>query len=96
MATNEITTNKMENNNVEGPVQVMMKNPKKVEQGKRLAEWNCRNKEKLAQTAKAQESKPKLSQAYSIGAVIDVVVLGLLGYYIYQRGSPKGETISLR
>ena len=49
MAVNEITTNKMENNNVtttnvEVPVQVMMKDPKKVAAGKRLAESNRRRK----------------------------------------------------
>ena len=34
-----------------------MKNPKEVEVGKRLAEWNRKNKEKLAQEAKAQKSE---------------------------------------
>ena len=68
-----------------------MKNPKKAEQCKRLVEWNCQNKEKLVQTAKDQERKPKLSQAHSVGAVIAVGVLGLLGYYIYQNGSPKNK-----
>ena len=53
-----------------------------------MAEYSPGNKEKLAQAAKAEENEPKLSQAYSIGAVIAVGVLGLLGYYIYQRGSP--------
>ena len=67
MSANEITT-KMENNNVsatnvEVPLQVMTKSPKKVKQGKRLVEWNHRNKEKLAHATKAQESKPNLSQA---------------------------------
>ena len=74
--------------NVEVPVRVMTKNPKKVKQGKRLAEWSCKNKEKLVQAVKAKESEPKLSQAYGVGAVIAVGVLSLLGYYIYQRGSP--------
>ena len=57
--TNEIT-NKMSEQaqvnvaNVEVPLQVTMKDPKKVAQGKRLAEWNRKNNEKLAQEAKAQ------------------------------------------
>ena len=74
----------------------MMKGPKKVEQGKGLAEYNQRNKEKLAQEAKAKESEPKLSQTYNIGAVLAVGVLGLLGYYIYQRGSPKGDNNDMK
>ena len=91
MAANEITTTKMENNNVtttnvEVPVQVMMKDLKKVAAGKRLTESNCRKKGELAQVAKAQESEPRLTlnQADSAGAVIAVGVLGILGYYIYQ------------
>ena len=32
--------------NVEEPVQVMMKDPKKVAAGKRLAEFNCRRKKR--------------------------------------------------
>ena len=71
--------------NVEVPVRVMMKNPKKVQQGKRLAEFSHRKKEELAQKSKAQESEPNLSQAYGVGAVIAVGVLGFLGYYIYKR-----------
>ena len=48
LATNKITT-KMENNNfsttnVEVPLQITMKDPKKVAQGKTLAEWNRKNK----------------------------------------------------
>ena len=86
MSLNEITTTKAED-----PVRLMMKDPKKVEQGKRLAEFNHRRieelaqavkSEEMAQAAKAQDSETNLS--YSIGAVIAVRVLGLLGYYIYQ------------
>ena len=40
--------------------QVMMKDPKRVEQRKRLAEHNRRNRKGLAQLAKAQ-SEPKLT-----------------------------------
>ena len=76
VATNEITTkmasNEVNTINVEAPVRVPTKNPKKVEQGKRLAEWNCKSKEKLAQPDKAQKSKSNSSQAYSVGAVIAV------------------------
>ena len=77
--------------NVEIPLQVTTKDPKKVVVGKKLAEWGRNNKKKLAQEAKAEESEPKLIQAYSIGAVMTVGVLGLLGYYIYQRSSPEAD-----
>ena len=72
---------------MEEPVKVMTKDTKKVAQGKRLAGRNHRKKEELAQKSKAQESKPKPSQAYGIEAVIAVEALGLLGYYIYQSSS---------
>ena len=45
----------------EQPVQVMTKDPKKVAVGKRLAEWNCKNKEKLAQADKAQPDEAQES-----------------------------------
>ena len=91
MATNEITTKMSERMqvkaaNVEVPLRVMTKNPKKVERCKRLAEFNCRKKEELTQEVKAKESEPNLS--YGVGAVTAVGVIGLLGYYIHQRGSP--------
>ena len=78
--------------NVEVPLQVMTKDPRKVTAGKGLAEWRC-NKDKLAQAAKTRENEPKLtsSQAYGIGTVVAVEVLGLLGYYIYQYR--KGDTL---
>ena len=62
MSSNEVTTTK-----VEVPLQVTAKDPKKVAAGKKLAEWNCKNKEKLAQPDETRESEPKLSQAQSIG-----------------------------
>ena len=62
----------------------MTKDPKKVEAGKRLAEYNRRKREEL----KAQKSKVEpmldLSVCYGIGAVLAVGVIGSLGYYIYQ------------
>ena len=44
---------KMQNNNVsttnvEVPVRVTMKDPKKVEVGKRLAKYSCRKREEIA------------------------------------------------
>ena len=43
---------------MEVPLQVTMKDLKKVAQGKILVEWDHRNKEKLA-----QEAKPQLDEA---------------------------------
>ena len=87
-ATNEVSTkiasNKVCTTNVEVPLQVTTKDLEKVEAGKSLVEFNRKKKDELAQATKAKESKPKLS--YGIGAVIAV---GLLSYYIYQRGSPE-------
>ena len=84
---NQVTTRLAEEN------QVTTKDPKKVAQGHRLAEWNRRNKEKLkAQKSEVQKSEvePMLtSSQYGIGAVLAVGVIGGLGYYLYQAN--KGE-----
>ena len=62
------------------------KDPKKVEAGKRLTEYNCRKREEL----KVQKNEVlTLSRFYGIGAVIAVGVIGGLGYYMYQ--AKKGE-----
>ena len=69
--------------------QVTTKDPKKVEAGRRLAEYNHRKREEL----KAQKSKvePKLTlrMCYGIGALLAVGVKAGLGYYLYQ--AKKGE-----
>ena len=88
----------MENNSatkVKEPVQVMTKDPEKVAAGKRLAEYNDKRKEEMAQADKAWDSEPKPSQAYGIGVVIAAGVLGLLAYYIYQSHSKKGDAIKV-
>ena len=58
-----------------GPKEVTTKDPKRVQQGKNLAEWNHKKK-------KVQKSE--LSQYYGIGVVLAVGVIGSLGYYLYQ------------
>ena len=64
--------------------QVMMKDPKKVEKGKRLAEWNHRKREELAQLkSKSKQVEPKPTY-YGAGAIVAIGALGILGYYIYQ------------
>ena len=64
--------------------QVMMKDSKKVEAGKRLAEYNRRKREELAKAQKI-ESEPKLTSSwyYGTGAVVAIGALGSLGYYVY-------------
>ena len=69
----------------------MIKDPKKFEAGKRLAEYSRRKREELAKTQKI-ESKCKLtsSQYYSAGAIIAIEALGILGCYTYKF--KKGDT----
>ena len=65
---------------------VTTKNPKKVEAGKRLAESN-RKKREAKKQVKLEASGE--NQYYGIGAVLALVVIGGLGYYIYR--TKKGE-----
>ena len=65
-----------------------MKNLKKVEADKRLAESNRKKREakKREEEAKLEKSgnwRP-VNQYYGIGAVLALGVIGGLGYYIYQ------------
>ena len=71
--------------------QVTMKDLKKVEVGKRLAEYNRKKREELnVQKSGSKQVEPMLTLSqYSIGAVLAVGVIGGLGYYLYQ--AKKGE-----
>ena len=62
--------------------QVTTRNPKKVERGGRLAEYNPRKKEEL-KPQKSEGWNSGVSQYYGFGAVIAVRVIGGIGYYIY-------------
>ena len=64
--------------------QVTMKDPKKVEAGKRLAAINHKKREAKKREEQAQLEKSRVNQYYGIGAVIAVGVIGGLGYYIYR------------
>ena len=74
-----------------------MKNPKKVEAGKRLAESNRKKREAKKREQQVKLEKSGVNQYYGIGAVIALGVIGGLGYYIYQtkkveqpqRNNPK-------
>ena len=70
------------------PQRVTIKNPKKVETGKRLAESNRKKREaKKREQVKLEASG--VNQYYGIRAVIALGVIGGLGYCIYQ--TKKGE-----
>ena len=77
--------------------QVMTKDPKKIEVGKRLAEYNRRKREELkAQKSESKQVEPMLtlSQCYGIGAVLAVGVIGGLGYYVYQAKKGKVNAVN--
>ena len=86
---NEVAANKLaeENQvtskNLKEPQQVTMKNPKKVEAGRRLAEYNHRRREELKAQKQKSEGPSGVSQYYSIGAVLAIGVIGGLCYYLY-------------
>ena len=75
--------------------QVTTKNPKKVEAGKRLAESNRKKREAKKREEQVKLGASDVSQCYGIGAVIALLVIGSLGYYIYrskkieQQNNPK-------
>ena len=60
---------------------VTTKNPRKVEDGKRLAESNHK-KRKAKKQAKLEVIE--VNQYYGIGAVLALGAIGGIGYYIYQ------------
>ena len=68
-----------------------MKDPKKVEAGKRLAAVNHKKREVKKREEQVQLEKTAIgvNQYYGIGAVIALGVIGGLGYYIYR--TKKGE-----
>ena len=68
-----------------------MKDPKKVEVGKRLAAHNHKRRELKAQS---EVTSGEVNQYYGIRAVPAVGVIGGLGYYIYRvkRGEVQPQT----
>ena len=68
--------------------QVTTKNPKKVEVGRRLPEYNHKKREEL-KVQKSEELKSEVSQYFSIGTILAVGVIGGLGYYLYQAKKGK-------
>ena len=74
------------------PQRVTMKDPKKVEVGKRLAAINRKKREVKKREEQVQlgnDAASGVNQYYGIGVVLAVGVIGGLGYYIYR--SKKGQ-----
>ena len=81
---NEVTANKTaEENQIQ---QVTTKDPRKVVQGKKLAESNCIKRE-------AKKSEVTLNH-YDILVVLAVGAIGCLGYYLYQNKKGEGNVVS--
>ena len=78
----------------ESPIQVTTKDPKKVAAGKRLAEFNRKQREKLKELEKGKE-KEKVETVtvkeennatnYKIYCVNGILTIGGIIYYIYRR-----------
>ena len=89
---NDVTANKLaeENQVTKEPQRVTTKNPKKVEQGKRLAAHNRKKREEQRnEQAKLEKTATGVNQYYGIGVVIAIGAIGGLGYYIYR--TKQGE-----
>ena len=63
---------------------VTIKNPKKVEAGKRLAESNCKKREAKKKEEQLKFETSRVNQYYGIGAVIALGDIGCLVYNIYR------------
>ena len=101
---NDITTNKLAEENqvtTKELQRVTTKNPKKAEDGKRLAESNRKKREVKKREEQGKLGKSGVNQYYGIGVVMGPVgprplcslfaqgVIGGLCYYIYR--TKKGE-----
>ena len=74
--------------------QVTMKEPKKVEAGKRLAEYNRRKREEFAQLkSESKQVEPKLTY-YGAGAVVAVGTLGDISCYVNQSKTPNETPVN--
>ena len=79
------------------PQQVTTKDPKKVEVGKRLAEWNRKNKEELKAkrgNKEEQESSVSSTQCYGIGAIIVVAGVVFVVYRVWGNPFKKRKDVS--
>ena len=82
--------------------QVTTKDPKKVEAGNRLAEWNRKNRKELRNTKQPKDSPQEVNnnedkqesgisstQCYGIGAIVVVAVAGVVVYQVWGNPSNK-------
>ena len=67
MAEEQQITKEPQHVTAKEPQQVTTKNPNKVKAGERLAEYNCRKREKKAQTTERGAAR-ELNQYYSCGS----------------------------
>ena len=83
--------------------QITLKDPKKVEAGKRLAEWNRKNKKKIpnAEQQRQQEQQQErviqdggesITQVYGIG--VGVIAVALIGVAAYKFWGGKSKEVS--
>ena len=78
-------------------IQVTTKDPKKVEAGKRLAEYNRKKREELKNQPKSQQpldEKPKIEKNYAIGGLIALGLVGGFAYFIYKKQSVSSKVES--
>ena len=97
---------KMVEENPKQVTQVMTKDPKKVAQGKRLAEYNCKKREELkaqegnkdskAQEGSKEEQESSISstQCCGIGAIIVVAGVVFVVYRVWGNPFKKGKDVS--
>ena len=87
-----------------GPTQVTTKDPKKVEQGKKLAEYNRKKKEELKEQKKnEQESENSENSAvnltsnqccYGIGAIVVGGAIIIIGYQVWKSKKKEVESFT--
>ena len=62
-----------------------VKNPKNIEKGKKLAEWNKLNKNKI----RSKKEETYSSNYFNYGAALTVTLLGAGAYYVYLVRNDK-------
>ena len=82
----------------EQPTQVTTKDPKKVEQGKKLAEYNRKKKEELKEQKKneqeSENSAVTSNQCYGIGAIVVGGAIIIIGYQVWKSKKKGVESFT--